>query len=265
MTQVISSRLPHSVDIVPVVENRPHVSIPTLITEITDDHQTPPTRRKGSETESTLNILQSRETLLDSSIDSPLHSRRGIGSNTESQEDLLEDTRIQRSLKERLKYHELSNESEITILNSYELKDDAEERTILESLGSQTNGFSVNERVERVQSMVAPRSYATPEKIILHDIEEPDADSNNEWMEANFPAGSRSVTIPRGDKGFGIILVEEKVGVSCVWWFCRYIVRLHCQCVQCTSIIPLFFPRIQGQKTVQSSSRELYLEVRQKR
>ena len=47
----------------------------------------------------------------------------------------------------RLKYHELSNESEITILNSYELKDDAEERTILES---QTNGFSVNERVERV-------------------------------------------------------------------------------------------------------------------
>ena len=58
----------------------------------------------------------------------------------------LEDTRI--SLKE------LSNESEITILNSYQLKDDAEERTI-------------NERVERVQSMVAPRSYATPEKIIL--------------------------------------------------------------------------------------------------
>ena len=64
----------------------------------------------------------------------------------------LEDTRI--SLKERLKYHELSNESEITILNSYEFKDDAEEGTI-------------NERVERVQSMVAPSSYATPEKIIL--------------------------------------------------------------------------------------------------
>lgn len=211
MTQRIrsNSHLPHSVDIVPVVENRPHVSIPTLITEFTDDHQTPPARRKGSETESTLNILQSHETLLDSSIDSPIHSRRGIGSNTESQEDLLEDTRI--TLKERLKYHELSNESEITILNSYELKDDAEERTIL---GSQTNGFSVNERVERVQSMVAPRSCATPEKIILHDIEEPDVDSNNEWMDAHFPTGSRSVTIPRGDKGFGIIMVEEKVGVS---------------------------------------------------
>ena len=96
MTQRIrsNSHLPHSVDIVPVVENRPHVSIPTLITEFTDDHQTPPARRKGSETESTLNILQSHETLLDSSIDSPIHSRRGIGSNTESQEDLLEDTRI---------------------------------------------------------------------------------------------------------------------------------------------------------------------------
>ena len=62
--------------------------------------------------------------------------------------------------------------------------------------------------------MVAPRSCATPEKIILHDIEEPDVDSNKEWMNAHFPAGSRFVTIPRGDKGFGIIMVEEKVGVS---------------------------------------------------
>ena len=48
------------------------------------------------------------------------------------------------------------------------------------------------------------------------NIEEPDidVDSNNEWMDAHFPAGSRSVTISRGDNSFGIMMMEEKVGVS---------------------------------------------------
>lgn len=218
---------PYSVDIVPVVESRPSASIPTLITEITDDHRTPPARRKGSETESTVNSLQSHETLLDSSTDSPLHSRRGIGSNTESQEDLLEDARNQKNLKEILKYQDLSNGSVANILNSYKHKG-VGQKTVL-GLGVENNGLSapvIKERVERVHSTVAPRSYTAPEKLVLH-AKESDADSDSavyeEWMKIHFPVGSKSVTVPRGDKGFGIIIKEGKVGVALV---CVHVVRI---------------------------------------
>jgi len=204
----------YSVDIVPVVESRPSASIPTLITEITDDHRTPPARRKGSETESTVNSLQSRETLLDSSTESPFHSRRGIGSNTESQEDLLEDARNQKNLKEILKFQDLSNGSVANILNSYKHKG-VGQKTVL-GLGVENNGLSapvIKERVERVHSTVAPRSYTAPEKLVLH-AKESDTDSDSavyeEWMKIHFPAGSKSVTVPRGDKGFGIIIKEGK-------------------------------------------------------
>ena len=194
-----------------------------LITEIIDDHRTPPARRKGSETESTINSLQSHETLLDSSTESPFHSRRGIGSNTESQEDLLEDVRNQKNLKEMLKYRELSKASVANIINSYELRG-VEEKT-LPGLRVETNGISapvIKERLERVHSTVAPHSYTAPEKLVLHAKESDmgnDSAVHEEWMKIHFPAGSKSVTVPRGDKGFGIIMTEGKVGVAYV---CMY-------------------------------------------
>ena len=70
------------------------------------------------------------------------------------------------------------------------------------------------QRVERVLSLVAPTSYSTPEKLILRaEGSRSKGSTYDKWMESHFPAGSQTVTIPRGDKGFGIIMVEGKVRV----------------------------------------------------
>lgn len=129
--------------------------------------------------------------------DSPVRARRNIGSNTESQEDLLQDSRNTRN-KQHDKF----------ILEEHKQNGSTTHQ-------SQTNGDVKNSRksarrtgkeqiVERVHSIVGPRSFKTPEKFLL----EPDDSS---WLEANFPLDAETVTIPRGDKGFGFIMVEEKV------------------------------------------------------
>ena len=129
--------------------------------------------------------------------DSPVRVRRNIGSNTESQEDLLQDSRNTRN-----KHHD------DYILEEHKPKGSTTHK-------SQTNGDAKNSRtsarrsgkeqvVERVHSIVGPRSFKTPEKFLL----EPDDSS---WLETNFPLDAETVTIPRGDKGFGFIMVEEKV------------------------------------------------------
>ncbi len=209
--------LSHSVDIVPVVESHPRASIPTVIT---NGQQTSPpsSRRKGSETESTVSHLHSsQERLLDSSLESTLSISHGFGSNTESQEDLLEDDRRprKRNNRDRVglgKHHRgddaLKLERTVNILNSY---DGFRKESIMEEeLGSH------KERVERVHSLVGPRSFATPEKLILHS-EDGVGSADDEWMLSRYPRGSHTITIQRGDKGFGIMMVEGKVREAESW------------------------------------------------
>ena len=97
----------------------------------------------------------------------------------------------------------------MNILNSYE--DTGEENLLIvdKELGSS------RERVERVRSLVGPRSYTTPEKLILHSDGTEGVDSVvNEWTPSQFPEGSHSVTIQRENKGFGLIIVEGKVSLQ---------------------------------------------------
>ena len=99
----------------------------------------------------------------------------------------------------------------MNILDSYGDENVKEKTALLDSDIDGGDQSGQKERVERVRSMVAPRSYATPEKLILDAEEVNGVDPVNEWMSEHFPAGSSMVTVPRGDKGFGIIMVEGKV------------------------------------------------------
>lgn len=125
-----------------------------------------------------------------------------IGSNTESQEDLLAEMSSHRNHKNLKK--------NIGYLESQSLSD--ESRNIMDSYPYQ-NGM--DEFPSSSEGCVgAAQSFATPEKLIL----EPDLDIRaqtsygvaSSWM-SQFPQGSRTVTVPRGDKGFGFIMVEKKV------------------------------------------------------
>ncbi len=66
------------------------------------------------------------------------------------------------------------------------------------------------ERVERVHSLIGPRSFATPEKLTLL-TENDEVGAEEKWVSLRYPKGSHGVTIQRGDKGFGVIIVEGKV------------------------------------------------------
>ena len=119
-----------------------------------------------------------------------------------------------------MNYQELLKETVVNILDSYG-DENTKERTTL--LGSDIGGGDQSgqkERVERVRSMIAPRSYATPEKLILEAEEVNGVEPMSEWMAKHFPAGSSLVTVPRGDKGFGIIMVEGKVCVCVPTYVC---------------------------------------------
>lgn len=205
-----------SMDIVPVVESRPCASIPTIITSVvttTTSVVTPPLRRtvnlgirsqKGSHSQSGLDRITLDE--------SPPRNRRNIGSNTESQEDLLEERRNNRyNFRQRLKDTELISRQDI--INSYEqtTEEQVERQPCLrDSTGSK-------ERIEKVRSLIAPRSFTTPEKLI---VQSPDHNNDNylncensekEWLKEKFPPEAKLVTVPRGDKGFGFIMVEGNV------------------------------------------------------
>ena len=91
----------------------------------------------------------------------------------------------------------------------------------MDSFPYHQNGISdlaEGEKVGRVRTMDGARSFQTPEKLILEPAEEvrvhpscvPDSHAGSAWI-ARFPRGSRTVTVPRGDKGFGFIMVEKKV------------------------------------------------------
>ena len=44
-------------------------------------------------------------------------------------------------------------------------------------------------------------------------MNEEEVESGEEWVSPSFPTGAHVVNIQRGDKGFGVVMVEEKVQV----------------------------------------------------
>lgn len=131
------------------------------------------------------------------------HTAKSIGSFTESQEDLLSKSshRNQKNLEKTFRYlkSHSSNKS----------------RNIMDSFSHQngTSGPPPGEKAGRVRTEAGSRSFARPEKLIL----EPDVEGVGtrapptiSWTR-KFPYGSRTVTIPRGDRGFGFIMLEKKV------------------------------------------------------
>lgn len=129
---------------------------------------------------------------------SPVRARRNIGSNTESQEDLLEDTRNKRNSDNIEQKH---NSISTQLIGNYGTN--SSKRYSRKSGGEKI--------VDRVHSIVAPRSFKTPERFLL----EPDGELNSSsWLKANFPLNAETVTIPRGERGFGFIMVEEKVSIE---------------------------------------------------
>ena len=69
----------------------------------------------------------------------------------------------------------------------------------------------------RVQSILEPDFFSSPEMLILSGAEQqvvkPVLNEQVLTGDNRFPDGSRQVTIPRGDTGFGITVVEGKVSV----------------------------------------------------
>jgi hypothetical protein len=130
-----------------------------------------------------------------------------IGSHTESEEDLL-SVSTHNNHKNLEKNFEESHSN--NIMDSFQYQNG-------------TVDIASKEIVDRVRSVDSARLYSTPEKLVLAEpmfagvsrvhvggvpFEAPP--TGNSWM-GNFPRGSKLVTIPRGDKGFGFILVEKKV------------------------------------------------------
>ena len=196
-----------------MIENRPCASIPTIISSVvttTTSLVIPPLKRtvnigirshKGSHSQSGLDRITLDE--------SPPRNRRNIGSNTESQEDLLEERRNNRhNFRQRLKDTELISQDMIT---SYEQKTD--EQNERQPYMRSTSGGK--ERIEKVRSLVAPRSFTTPEKLVVHSTENDNylncENMEKEWLKEKFPPEAKLVTVPRGDKGFGFMMVEGNV------------------------------------------------------
>lgn len=144
---------------------------------------------------------------------SSVRARRIIGSNTESQEDLLQETKNnQRNsthiISERIEHQEFSD---TIIPNSHHsfLQKVPEINGDIRLSKVKTRVSGRDKVVERVHSMMAPRSFDTPEKFLLEPQE---TDTNNQsWLRSHFPPNAKTVTVPRGDKGFGLIMVEVKV------------------------------------------------------
>ncbi len=130
--------------------------------------------------------------------DSPVRARRNLGSNTESQEDLLEDSK-NRSNSGRFE----------------QTKSDTKSGKAVEEIKGykrQSRKSGREKMVDRVHSIIAPRSHKTPEKFLLDPAGKDDsATANALWLEANFPSDAKTVIVPRGEKGFGFFMVEEKV------------------------------------------------------
>lgn len=168
-----------SVDIVPVVESKPSARVPTLLTNIGKgrgrkdvEEEVDGRPRKGSGTESTFYLARSHDNLLDLPNN---HSTNGIGSNTESQEDLLDtrskNLRNQQEKKMGVGQRRPNSGSKIaSLISSYEETAKLSQSPPQSPKRTRVGGGSQKgrrERVGRVMSIVAPQSYAKPEKLVL--------------------------------------------------------------------------------------------------
>lgn len=116
-----------------------------------------------------------------------------------SENSFSESTRRNHKNADKAKYHYESSNNSRSIMASFQYQNG-------------TVDAPISEKVDCVRTIIDPHSFSTPEKLIL----EPDIRVHpvvmSSWME-KFPQGARTVTVPRGDKGFGFIMVEKKVGL----------------------------------------------------
>ena len=115
-----------------------------------------------------------------------------------SENSLFESARRNHKNADKAKYH--GNDSH-SIMASFQYQNGTADAPIGEQVGC-------------VRTTVDPHSFTTPEKLILEPgiRVHPAAVATSSWMD-KFPRGARTVTIPRGDKGFGFIMVEKKVSI----------------------------------------------------
>ena len=149
----------------------------------------------------------------------PPLSHDNIGSSTESQEDLLKEN----SWRNLENLQQESHNSKVTIMDSCPFQNRCENGNRKPNRKPMSMDIP-KERTGSVKSVLeSPLSFPKPEKLVLdpwyydnhvrvhpsrHVIEVPQPIG---WTEKQqFPPGSRTVTVPRGEKGFGFIMVEQK-------------------------------------------------------
>lgn len=156
------------------------------------------------------------------------HSRTIAGSDTESREDLHAVTlssssaaskqRNIRNLEKNFRYHHQQQRHAHPQQLSNNNNNNPSRNNIKDSFQYQNGTTTItdlpydSQQVDCMRSMLGPRSYSTPEKLVLNSDSTPatsGGDGGN-WRD-RFPRGSKAVTIPRGDKGFGFIMVEKRV------------------------------------------------------
>ena len=190
-----------SVDVVPVVESAPSARVPTLLTNITTPSSPPHHHGEGEgEAEDEVDGSQRQDDCREqqedgdkrimikiSGTESPfLHAlsreclkeianteNSGIGSNTESQDDLL-DTQA-RNLHNRHEENKRlglkrpgSGSKVANLISNYE-----ESAKLSQGSSSESGGLEGRwgkDRVGRVISMVTPQSYSKPETLVLQEV-----------------------------------------------------------------------------------------------
>ena len=186
-----------SVDVVPVEDAIcPQSSFPFVLTE-GEQSGGLSSHLKGHKTSI---LVRSWERLVESSTPT---NAQDIGSNTESQEDLLEDKRNRRNVK-RQELEQSSDSLTPVVTDSPENSGTRQFIAIVDGVGKG--------RVERVRSLVGPKSCKTPEKLVLEaDISQTQGEGCTDWMAEHFPPGARTVNLQRGNHGFGFTIIEGKV------------------------------------------------------
>ena len=170
-------------------ESKPSPRVPTLLTNIgrteggeeksvkdeEREEESERIHRQGGGSKSTLYLLHSHGSLQD--LSNNHSSSNGIGSNTESQEDLLDaHSKNLRNQQEKrmwsLPRRPNSGTKIANLINSYEETSQHSQSPPL-SPGQLVRGRSFDDmtrkekKVDRVVSLVAPHSYAKPEKLVL--------------------------------------------------------------------------------------------------
>ena len=178
-----------SVDVVPVEESKPSPRVPTLLTNIgrtgggegksvkeeAGEEESERIHRQGGGSNSTLYCLHSHGSLQD--LSNNHGNSNGIGSNTESQEDLLDAHSKNLRNQEENRVWSLprtpsSGTKIVSLISSYAETSQRSQSPPL-SPGRLARGRSVDDltrkekKVDRVVSLLAPHSYAKPEKLVL--------------------------------------------------------------------------------------------------